>query len=181
VIRPGDARETAAAWAAALERTSGPTALALTRQGLPVLAETEGRAADGVARGGYVLREADGGAPEAIVIATGSELWVAVKAAKALGERGVPVRVVSMPSWDRFDAQPESYRDAVLPPTVTKRLAVEAGVTLGWERYVGTRPEDGATIGLDRFGASAPWKDLAKKFGFTPEAVAQRLEDLVAR
>jgi transketolase len=181
VIRPGDARETAAAWAAALERTAGPTALALTRQGLPVLAETEGRAADGVARGGYVLREAEGGAPEAIVIATGSELWVAVEAAKTLGERGVPVRVVSMPSWDRFDAQPESYRDAVLPPTVTKRLAVEAGVTLGWERYVGTRPEDGATIGLDRFGASAPWKDLAKRFGFTPEAVAQRLEDLLAR
>ncbi len=179
-IRPADARETAAAWAVALEQDDRPTALILTRQGLPVLAETEERALDGVKRGAYVLldpSDSEKGPPEAIVIASGSEVWVAVEAAKSLAGK-VRVRVVSMPSWDLFDAQPESYRHAVLPPAVTKRLSVEAGVTLGWERYVG--PE-GTSVGLDRFGASAPWKDLAKHFGFTPEAVAQRIEDLLAR
>jgi transketolase len=180
VIRPADARETAAAWAVALEQDERPTALVLTRQGLPVLAETEERALDGVERGAYVLHEPEGpegGPPEAIVIATGSEVWVALAAAKSLDGKA-RVRVVSMPSWDLFDAQPESYRHAVLPPAVTKRLSVEAGVTLGWERYVGP---DGASHGVDRFGASAPWKDLAKHFGFTPAAVAQKVEDLLAR
>ena len=176
VIRPADARETAAAWRAALERSEGPTALALTRQGLPVLAETEGRAAEGVARGAYVLHDPGAGEPEAILLATGSEVWVALAAAKELTGRGVGVRVVSMPSWDRFDAQPESYRDAVLPPAVTKRLAVEAAASLGWERYVGL---DGEIHGQDRYGASAPWKDLAKRFGFTAEAVAERLERML--
>jgi transketolase len=189
VIRPADARETAAAWAVALEQSDRPTALILTRQGLPVLAETEERAMEGVKRGAYVLHEPEGpegGPPEAIVIATGSEVWVALEAAKSLAARpgGARVRVVSMPSWDLFDSQPESYRRSVLPPEVTKRLSVEAGVTLGWERYVGAASgvgEGGASIGLDRYGASAPWKDLAKHFGFTPEAVAERLEDLMAR
>jgi transketolase len=179
VIRPADARETAAAWRAAVERSDGPTALVLTRQGLPVLAETEGRAGEGVARGAYVLHDPEAGEPEAILLATGSEVWVALAAAKELAGRGIAVRVVSMPSWDRFDAQPESYRDAVLPPAVTKRLAVEAAASLGWERYVGADPEGGQVHGQDRYGASAPWKDLAKRFGFTPEEVAQRVERML--
>lgn len=178
VIRPADARETAAAWRMALDRPDGPTALALTRQGLPVLAETEDRALDGVARGAYVLRDPEDAEPEAILIATGSEVWVALEAAGLLAGRDIPVRVVSMPSWDLFDAQPDGYRDAVLPPTVGRRLAVEAGVTRGWERYVG--PE-GEAHGLDGFGASAPWKDVAEHFGFTPEAVAARLERMLGR
>ncbi|MFP3938826.1 MAG: transketolase [Thermoanaerobaculia bacterium] len=178
VIRPADARETAAAWRMALDRPDGPTALALTRQGLPVLAGTEGRAVDGVARGAYVLRDPEDAEPEAILIATGSEVWVAVEAAELLATRGIRVRVVSMPSWDLFDAQPDGYRDAVLPPTVGRRLAVEAGVPRGWERYVG--PE-GEAHGLDGFGASAPWKDLADHFGFTAEAVATHLERMLGR
>jgi transketolase len=179
VIRPADARETAAAWRVALERRDGPTALALTRQGLPVLAETEGRAAEGVEHGAYVLRDPEGGEPEAILLATGSEVWVAVAAAEELAARGAAVRVVSMPSWDRFEAQPASYRDAVLPPAVTRRLAVEAGVALGWERWVGAGPEGGEVHAQDRYGASAPWQDLARRFGFTAEEVVARMERLL--
>ncbi len=176
VLRPADARETAAAWRAALERTDGPTALALTRQGLPVLAETAGRAADGVSRGGYVLSEPEGGPAEAILIATGSEVPLAVEAARILADRGQRVRVVSLPSWDRFDAQPEGYRSSVLPPSIPCRLAVEAGSPLGWHKYVGDR---GAVHAMEGFGASAPWKDLAQHFGFTAEAVADHLEKLL--
>ncbi len=178
LIRPADARETAAAWRAALERTDGPTALALTRQGLPVLTETAGRAADGVLRGGYVLSEPDGGAPEGILVATGSEVSLAVESARLLAAKGRRVRVVSLPSWDRFDAQPEGYRNSVLPPSVPHRLAIEAGSPLGWHKYVGER---GAVHGMEGFGASAPWKDLAKHFGFTAQAVAERLEAMLSR
>jgi transketolase len=179
VIRPGDARETAAAWRMALAQSDRPTALSLTRQGLPVLPETEGRAADGVPRGAYVLLDPDTQEPEVILIATGSELHLAVAAARELSGRGIAARVVSMPSWDLFDAQPEAYRDAVLPPRIRKRLAIEAGVTLGWGRYVG--PE-GEAHGLDdRFGASAPWKDLAKHFGFTAPDVARHVERMLGR
>ena len=175
VLRPADARETAAAWRTALEHTDGPTALALTRQGLPVLAETAGRAADGVSRGGYVLSEPEGGPAEAILLATGSEVALALEAARTLAGRGRRVRVVSLPSWDRFDAQPEGYRSSVLPQSIPHRLAVEAGSPLGWHKYVGER---GAVHAMEGFGASAPWKDLATRFGFTAEAVADRLEGL---
>ncbi len=175
VIRPADARETAAAWRAALEHTDGPTALSLTRQGLPVLAETAGRAADGVLRGGYVLSEPEGGNAEAILLATGSEVSLALEAAGVLADRGRRVRVVSLPSWDRFDAQPVGYRSSVLPPSIPHRLAIEAGSPLGWHKYVGER---GGVHAMEGFGASAPWKDLAKHFGFTAEAVADRFEGM---
>ena len=179
VLRPADARETAAAWAAALERTAGPIALALTRQGLPVLAETEERAAEGVARGGYVLAEAPEGAEriDALVLATGSEVQLALGARERLAERGVGVRVVSMPSQELFDRQPEAYRASVLPPAVTRRLAVEAGAPQSWFRYVGT---EGRVHGLDRFGASAPWKDVAEELGFTVDEVTRSLEGLLS-
>jgi transketolase len=175
VIRPCDANETAAAWRVALERREGPTALALTRQKLPILAETARDASETVARGAYVLAEASG-AIDVILIATGSEVHLALEARKLLAEKGVAARVVSMPSWELFDAQEPAYREAVLPSSVAARLAIEAGVTQGWEKYVGP---DGAVVGLDRFGASAPYKVLMEQFGFTPQAVAERALELL--
>ncbi len=177
VIRPCDANETAAAWRVALERREGPTALALTRQKLPILAETARDAAETVARGAYVLADAPG-AIDVILIATGSEVHLALAARKLLAEKGIAARVVSMPSWELFDAQEPAYREWVLPPQVTARLAIEAGVTLGWEKYVGPA---GGVIGLDRFGASAPYKVLMEQFGFTPQAVAKRVVELLRR
>jgi transketolase len=171
-IRPGDANETAAAWAVAVERhtasPSGPVALSLTRQKIPTLEGTAEKAAEGVRRGGYVLWEAGGGDPELILIGTGSELQLALAAAQALAKEGVRTRAVSLPCWELFEAQEQSYRDAVLPPTVRKRLAVEAGVSLGWERWVG---DEGAIVGLDHYGASAPAATIFEHFGFTPERV----------
>jgi len=169
-VRPGDANETSAAWALALERRGGPVALALTRQKLPVLEGTGQRAREGVRRGGYVLRDASGGAaPALILMATGSELQLAVGAAGALEDDGIPTRVVSLPCWERFEAQDPSYRDEVLPPSVRKRVSVEVGVPLGWERWVG---DEGAIIGLDHFGASAPAGTIFEHFGFTAARVA---------
>jgi transketolase len=170
VVRPADANETAAAWRVALERRHGPTALALTRQKLPVLSETRRDPAETVARGAYVLAESTG-IPDVILIASGSEVYLALEARGLLAQKGVAVRVVSMPSWELFDAEPESYREAVLPPQVTARLAIEAGVTQGWAKYVGL---GGDVMGLERFGASAPYKVLMEKFGFTAEAAAER-------
>jgi transketolase len=175
-IRPGDGNETAAAWALAAERpsldgvTPGPVALALTRQKLPTLPGTREKAREGVRHGGYVVREAAGGSgPELILIATGSEVSLCVTAADQLEGGGIPTRVVSLPCWERFDAQDKAYRDGVLPPTIRKRVTVEAGVSLGWERYAG---DEGAILGLDRFGASAPAGTLATAFGFTAANVA---------
>ncbi|HEY4634385.1 MAG TPA: transketolase [Candidatus Limnocylindrales bacterium] len=168
-VRPGDANETAAAWALAVERRGGPVALALTRQKLPVLPGTAELARDGVSRGGYVLREAGGGAPQLILIGTGSELQLAFAAADVLEADGIATRVVSLPCWERFDAQDQAYRDAVLPPSVRKRVSVEIGVSLGWERWVG---DEGAIIGLDHFGASAPAGTIFEHFGFTADRVA---------
>ena len=168
-VRPGDANEASAAWALAIERRDGPVALALTRQKLPVLAGTAERAREGVARGGYILREAGGGKPELILIGTGSELQLAMAAAETVEADGIPTRVVSLPCWERFDAQDASYRDEVLPPTVRKRASVEVGVSLGWERWVG---DEGAIIGLDHFGASAPAGTIFEHFGFTAARVA---------
>jgi transketolase len=166
VMRPADANETAAAWRTAVEHTDGPVALILSRQKLPILAGTD---AVGVARGGYVLAGAP--APQVILLASGSEVAVAVAAQGILAEDGIAASVVSMPSWELFEAQPQAYRDAVLPPEVTARVAVEAGVPLGWERYAG--PE-GEIIAMRRFGASAPYQRLAEEFGFTAENVAAR-------
>ena len=170
VIRPADGNETAAAWRVALERRDGPTGLVLTRQKLPVLAETALDLAETVARGAYVLAGTPG-TPDALLIASGSEVHLALEVRELLADKGVAARVVSMPSWKLFDAQPASYQEAVLPPLVTARLAIEAGVTQGWAKYVGPA---GDVIGLDHFGASAPYKVLVERFGFTPEAVAER-------
>jgi len=176
-IRPADANETAVAWQVALER-SGPTALILTRQNVPVFDRSHMASAEGLRRGAYVLLDADEGRrPDLILIGTGSEVSLAVEARARLAERGLQARVVSMPSWELFDAQPEEYRRAVLPDEVPVRLAVEAGSPMGWERYVGPF---GGVLGIrGRFGASAPYKVLAEKFGFTAEHVVAQAEELL--
>ena len=174
VIRPADANETAAAWRVAIENRKGPTALVLTRQGLPVFEDTAELAPDGVARGGYVLADPEwpgAGAPELILIAAGSEVALALAGHRRLAAERIPSRVVSLPSWELFDRQPREYRDAVLPPAVTARLAIEAASPLGWHKYVGPA---GDVLALERFGASAPYKDLAVAFGFTAEEVERR-------
>ena len=167
-IRPGDANETSAAWRMALERRDGPTMLALTRQKLPVYAETAG---EGALRGGYVVRDrGDGRAPDVLLIATGSELQLAVGAHERLTAEGVRARVVSLPCWQAFERQDEAYRHQVLPPQVRARVSVEAGTTFGWERYLGT---EGVAVGIDRFGASAPDKAVFEYFGFTVDHVVE--------
>ena len=169
LIRPADGPEAAQAWVAALKNVDGPTALSLTRQTVPVLDRGDALApADGLQRGAYVLDD-DAGTPDVILMATGSEVQHIVAAADVLREEdGVNVRVVSMPSWELFEAQPDEYRETVFPPEVTARVAVEAASPHGWERYVG---RDGAIIGIDRFGASAPGETNMQRFGFTPENV----------
>ena len=174
VWRPSDAVETAVAWKIAVERSGGPTSLILSRQGLPHLERTPDQIAD-IGRGAYVLRDCDG-TPEAIIIATGSEVELAVNAAKILGDKGKKVRVVSMPSTDAFDAQDAAYRESVLPSAVTARVAVEAGVTDYWLKYVGL---NGRVIGLDTFGESAPAPAVYKHFGITTEAVVEAVESVV--
>ena len=178
VIRPADANETVEAWRAALENTSGPTALILTRQNLSVLDRTVFRPAAGLRRGGYVLWESAEGEPETILIGTGSEVEIALDAGRRLAGEGIRVRVVSLPSWELFDREPQAYRDEVLPPAVRARVAVEAGVRLGWERYVGL---EGTVVGIDHFGASAPYKVIYEKFGITAEAVAAAARRLLGR
>jgi transketolase len=175
-IRPADANETAHAWAAALRNRRGPTALALTRQKLPVLPGTERLAREGVARGAYILAEAEGGKPAVILIGTGSEVQHCVEARKLLARDGIQARVVSMPSWELFEEEPIAYRERVLPTDVRARLAVEAGVAQGWERYVGPA---GGTVSLDHYGASAPIQALLKEFGFTAENVAAQARHLI--
>jgi len=175
VIRPADAAETAVAWLLALERKTNPTALLLTRHNLPVLDRGDLAPAEMIRRGGYVLLDAR--EPELILIAAGSEVHVTLGAARLLAREGRRVRVVNMASWELFDEQPEEYRRSVLPPKVSRRMSVEAGITLGWERYVG---EHGIKHGIDRFGASAPWKVIAEKWGFTPEAIAQKARALLS-
>jgi transketolase len=178
VIRPADANETTAAWKVALTMKDRPVLLVLTRQDLPTLDRSSYASADGLAQGAYVISGAGLADPDLILIGSGSEVNLIVEAAKTLGESGIKVRCVSMPSWDLFDAQPQAYRDAVLPPSATKRLAVEAGATLGWERYVG---QAGDVVGIDHFGASAPAKKLLEEFGFSVENVVARARALLAR
>jgi transketolase len=178
VIRPADATETAEAWRAALLNADGPTALILTRQKLPVLNRTELASADGLQRGGYVLWQSADGTPDMIVIGTGSETHIALEAGKKLATRGIRVRVVSLPSWELFDRQPADYRESVLPSAVRARVAVEAGIKLGWEHYIGL---DGAVVGMQGFGASAPGKILYEKFGITAESVVARAKALLGR
>jgi transketolase len=168
VIRPGDANETSQAWRAAVEHTTGPVALALTRQDIPILDGTREKAAEGVSRGGYVLAEASTGNPEVLLIGTGSELQLAVAAREALEADGVPTRVVSMPCLDWFESQDQDYRDLVLPPTVKARVSVEAGLAISWYRLLG---DAGEAVSLEHFGASADGPTLFREFGITTEAV----------
>jgi transketolase len=177
VVRPADANETAAAWRMALERTTGPTALVLTRQKLPVLPPSSVFRDDDVYRGAYVLENAGDGHPDVLLIASGSEVSVALAARKLLAEEGVQARVVSMPCRERFEEQEAGYREAVLPPSVSARVSVEAGATFGWERYVG---DHGASVGIDRFGASAPAERIFRELGITPEAVRDRAKSVLA-
>jgi transketolase len=178
VIRPADATETVVAWRVALEHRQGPVALLFTRQKLPVLDRAALAPAEGLVRGAYVLAESEGGQPDIILIATGSEVHPTLAAQERLAEQGVKARVVSMPSWELFERQPQSYRDDVLPPEVTARLAIEAGVPQGWHRYVGDR---GDVIGIEGFGASAPYKVLWEKYGFTAENIAARALEMLGK
>ena len=171
VVRPGDANETAVAWRMALETRDRPVALVLTRQDVPTLDRAQFAAADGLRRGGYVLIDAPNGKPDLILIATGSEVALVVAARENLLVSNVGVPIVSLPSWELFDAQSREYRDAVLPPSIGARLAVEAGVSQGWHRYVGDR---GGVLAVDRFGASAPGKIVMREYGFTVENVCRR-------
>ncbi len=179
VLRPADANETREAWRVAIERRSAPTALALTRQKLPVLGgEAAGLAsADNLRRGAYVLAEAPGGEPALILIASGSEVAVTLEAWRNLTGDGIAARLVSMPSWELFEEQDEQYRDSVLPPGVDVRLAIEAGSSFGWRRWIG---DHGDVIGIDRYGASAPGATNMEKFGFTPENIEDRARALLA-
>jgi transketolase len=164
------------AWVHAIERRDGPVSMALSRQNLPHFPRSKEQLA-AIRRGGYTLVDCVG-TPDALLIATGSEVSLAAKAAKQLAEKGIKARVVSMPCTNVFDAQDQAYRDSVLPPQVKVRVAVEAGVTAGWWRYVG--PE-GRVVGLDRYGESAPAKDVFEYFGFTPENVVKQVEVALKR
>ncbi len=176
VLRPADANETAVAWRVAIERRDGPAALALTRQKLPVIDREKYASAEGLAKGAYVLADSQGKPPELLLLASGSEVSLALEAYEKLTAEGVAVRVVSMPSWDLFESQTQAYKDEVLPPATTARLAIEAAFPLGWDRYIGPQ---GATIALTHFGASAPYKVLAEKFGFTAANVAEQAHKLL--
>ncbi|MBM4148206.1 MAG: transketolase [Lentisphaerae bacterium] len=176
VIRPSDPTETGAAWAAALRHKKGPVALLLSRQNIPVIDRTANPAAANLEKGAYTLFQTAEGDPDLIIIASGSEVQLAIDSARALAAQA-RVRVVSMPSWEMFDRQPKEYRESVLPKACAKRIAIEAGVPFGWERYVG---RCGKVVALNRFGASAPYKTLAEKFGFTTANVVATAKGLLA-
>jgi transketolase len=178
VLRPGDANEVVEAYRYVLQLRHQPAVIALSRQPLPTFDRSKYASAAGVARGAYVMADAPGGPPEVILIATGSEVALIVEAHEVLVSRGIRSRVVSMPSWDIFEHQPQSYRQEVLPPAVKARIAVEQGSELAWERYVGA---DGRVIGMKTFGASAPLKELQRKFGFEPEKVVAMALELLGR
>jgi transketolase len=178
VIRPADANEVTEAWKVVMELRHEPAALILTRQALPTIDRTKYAAAAGVARGAYVIAEAQGGQPEVILMATGSEVSLCLAAYEQLTAEGQKVRVVSMPSWELFDKQSGEYRESVLPRNVTARISVEQASTMGWARYVGPA---GKSIGMSTFGASAPLKELQKKFGFTPDAVVAAARELLKK
>jgi len=177
VIRPADANEVAEAWRAAIDRTHQPVALILTRQNVPVFDREKYASAEGLHRGAYVLADAEGGDPNVILIATGSEVALALAAYEELKGEGVRARVVSMPCCELFDRQDDAYRDEVLPPSVTARVSIEEASTLGWDRYVGS---DGVKVGMHTFGTSAPLKDVQTKFGFTPDRVAEAAKELLS-
>jgi transketolase len=174
VIRPADANEVAEAWRVAVDRTHQPVALVLSRQSVPVLDRERYAPAAGLRRGGYVLADPPGADPEAILIATGSDVALAVAAHEELSAEGVRSRIVSLPCWELFERQDEAYCDEVLPPALTARVSIEQASTLGWDRYVGP---GGTKIGMHTFGSSAPLKDVQDKFGFTPDRVAEAVRE----
>lgn len=176
VIRPADGNETSAAWAYAMENTSNPVALVLTRQNLPILQGTVDGVRDNIKRGGYVVSDSKNGTPQAQIIATGSEVQLAVKAQAALAEEGIDVRVISLPSWDLFEKQDKAYRDSVILPEVKARLAIEMAQSFGWERYTG---DQGDILGITTFGASAPGDTVIREYGFTVENVVSRIKALL--
>jgi transketolase len=176
VLRPADANEVVEAYRFVMQLSHRPAVIALSRQALPTFDRRKYAPANGVARGAYVMAESPGGTPQIIVIASGSEVALAVDAYETLTSQGVRARVVSMPSWEIFESQPQSYREEVLPPKVKGRVAIEQGSVLGWDRYVG--PE-GRVIGMQTFGASAPLKELQRKFGFEPELVVSAAKELL--
>jgi len=178
VIRPADAAETVEAWRMALLKSDGPTAIIFTRQGVPVLDRKECAQAEGLQRGGYILWQSGRDVSEVILIGTGSETHIALEAGKRLATEGIDVRVVSLPSWELFDHQPVDYRETVLPPSAKVRVAVEAGIKLGWEHYIGL---EGMVVGMESFGASAPASVLYEKFGITSDRVAQAAKELLKR
>jgi transketolase len=171
-IRPADSLETLEAWKVAIQPGAGPTALVLSRQKLPYL----GDRVAAVDKGGYVLHDPEGGI-DVILIATGSEVSLAVDAAKVLAAKGTRARVVSLPSWHLFEKQDEAYRESVLPAAIKARVSIEAGATIGWKKYVG---DHGITFGLDHFGTSAPAAEIAEKYGFTPDHIADIASGLLA-
>ncbi|AVM23973.1 transketolase [Bacillus pumilus] len=173
VIRPADGNETAAAWKLAVSSTDKPTALVLTRQNLPTIDQTPEKAYEGVEKGGYVVVEAADAQPEALLLASGSEVGLAIEAQKALEKEGIRASVVSLPAWDRFDQQSDEYKESVLPTAVRARIAIEMGASLGWERYTGI---DGDVIAIDQFGASAPGETIIEKYGFTVSNVVSRVK-----
>jgi transketolase len=178
VIRPADANEVVESWRYIMQLKKEPAALVLTRQALPTIDRTKYAAASGAAKGAYTLAEAQGGKPEALLLATGSEVALCLTAYETLTAQGIKVRVVSMPSWDIFEKQSREYRDSVLPPEVTARVSVEQASILGWDRYVGSK---GKIIGMHTFGASAPLKELQKKFGFQPDAVVSAVKEVLGK
>jgi transketolase len=177
-LRPADANEVVEAYRTILKLRHKPAVLVLSRQPLPTLDRSRYAPASGVARGAYVLADAPDAGPEIILIATGSEVALAVAAHEKLVGEGIRSRVVSMPSWDLFESQPQDYRDSVLPPRATARIAIEQASTFGWERYIGAT---GRIIGMHTFGASAPLKELQRKYGFEPECVVSAARELLGR
>jgi transketolase len=178
VIRPADANETAEAWRMAIEHQDGPVAIILTRQNLPVIDRSKFHPAIGLRRGAYILADSATDEPEIILIATGSEVHLALEVYEKLRAEGIRARIVNMPSWELFEQQSEDYRNKILLPHIAARISIEAGATHGWHKYVGL---EGETIGIDRFGASAPGKVLLQKFGFTPENLLNRVRTLLAK
>jgi len=175
VIRPADGNETQAAWRLAVESTDTPTALILSRQALPTLKNSKDDAYHGVRKGAYVVSESDNDTPDALMIATGSEVHLAIDSQKELKKIGIDVRVISMPSWDRFEKQNNKYKESILPHNIGKRIALEMGSSIGWERYVGS---EGIVIGIDKFGASGKGEEVVESYGFMVENIVDKIKSL---
>jgi transketolase len=178
VIRPADSNEVREAWRVAIERRTGPTALILTRQNLPVFDRSDFAPANGLRRGAYIMADLGRNKPDIILMASGSEVQLIVQAAIKLQEEGITTRIVSFPSWELFAAQEKAYRNEVLPPSIAPRLAVEVGVAQGWDRWVG---DHGAVISIEKFGASAPYQVIYKNYGFTVENIIERVKTLLLK